>query len=210
MVKRKNFWGNKRRDGKRAKLIRKKIRLSRAVRQKVYNFTRSCTLTDLSGSDVSDVFGGLSFNLGQLPNYTEFTNLFDQFRICGIRLEIIPKYTSVDLNPLATTVAMPNIHTVIDYNDIATPGNLEVLLQYPNYKRTRGNAVHKRYFKPAVLASNYEGAVTSAYTSKWGQWLDSIDYPTVHYGLRYGIDQSFTGARYRVYAKFYIQCKDPK
>lgn len=197
---------------RRRRVARKRIyRRKRITRlSKIHSFTRTCEIATLSGSNIADTFGGLTFSLGMLPNSTEFTNLFDQFRICAVKLEIVPRYTSSDMNPQATAPLLPNIHTVIDYNDISTPGNLDTLFQYQNYKRTRGNTIHKRYFKPAVLAAAYEGAVTTAYTSTWNRWLDTLDSGTLHYGLKYCIDQSFTGAWYKVYAKFFIQCKGVK
>lgn len=196
---------------RRRTVRRRKFRRFRAPRNnRIHNFTRCAELTNLTTSTVADLMGGMTFKLSNCPNSTEFTNLFDKFRICAIKLEIVPNFTGSDLNPIGTKFSIPNISTVVDYNDVTTPGALTDLLQYNNYKRTRGQSIHKRYFKPAVLASNYEGAVTSAYTSVWKRWLDTADVDTLHYGIKYHFDQTSTAIAYRCYAKFYIQCKDPK
>lgn len=193
-----------------SRLRRRRMRIRRPIRSGVHNFTRYVELPNITTSTVSDKLGGETFKLTDLPSYTEFTNLFDKFRICAVKYEIVPNWTSSDINPIGTYQSVPNIFTVLDYNDITTPGSLSELLQYKNLKRTRGHLIHKRYIKPAVLAANYEGAVTTAYTSVWKRWLDTTDSGTLHYGLKYCIDQTSTAMTYRVYAKYYIQCKDPK
>lgn len=178
---------------------------------RIHNFTRVVELSEINSSTTADVVGGMNFKLSDLGSYTEFTNLFDKFRICGVKVEFVPKFTGNDMNPGSTFPGAPNIHTIIDYNESTNPGNLAEMLQYSNYKRTRGHLTHKRFFKPAVLVANYESAVATAYSSKWKVWLDSADASTAHFGLKYLIDITPNVAhQFRRYVKFYIQCKDPK
>lgn len=179
-------------------------------RNPVYNFVRTKQLSGITLSTVSDTIGRLTFALGDLDNYTEFTNLFQRFRLNAVKIKIVPYYTSNDSNPVGTTYVMPNIHTILDYDDSNTPANLAEFLQYRNHRMTRSNRVHSRYFKPAIQSSVYETAITSAYTPKWKQWLSTDDFATPHYALKYFIDQSSTAFIFRVFVKYYFQCKDLK
>lgn len=192
---------------------RRRTGISRGIalrKNPVHNFVRTKQLTGITLSTVSDTVGTLTFNLSQLDNYTEFTNLFQRFRICAVKLKIIPYYTGNDANPTGTIYVMPNIHSVVDYDDSGTPANLAELLQYSNHKMTRGGKIHGRYIKPAVQTATYETALTSAYSPKWKVWLSTDDFATPHYGFKYFIDQSSVALVYRVFVKFYIQCKDLK
>lgn len=197
---------------RRRTVRRRKFRRFRAPRNnRIHNFTRVKELTEINSSTTADVLGAMTFKLSDLTNATEFTNLFDKFRICAVKLEIVPKFSGNDMNPGTTFPGAPCIHSVLDYNDATNPGDLNELMQYSNYKRTRGHNIHKRYFKPCVLAANYEGSVTTAYTSKWKVWLDCTDSGTAHFGLKYMIDRTPNVAfQYRAFVKYYIQCKDPK
>lgn len=182
----------------------------RIRRNPVYSFVRTKQLTSINLQTASDTLGRITFQLDNLDNYTEFTNLFQQFRILGVKLTFVPYVTSNDANPIATTYVMPNIHTVIDHDDSGTPANLAEIMQFRNHRMTRLNRVHSRYIKPSILMSAYETALTSAYIPKWKQWVSTDDYTTPHYGLKYFIDQSSTALTIRVFAKFYFQCKDLK
>ena len=76
-------------------------------RFQVYNFTRKCEYDQVYptfGNAVDRVF---TFALADLPNYTEFTTLFDQYRINAVKLTFIPRLSSADSNPLATVSAIP-------------------------------------------------------------------------------------------------------
>lgn len=102
------------------------------------------------------VRGAIEFKLSNLSNVDEFTNLFDQYRInaINIKVEFIPSLSGFDGHPMTTTpvpyVGLPHLHTVIDYDDANAPASKNALMEYSNYKRTRGDIVQKRYFRPAV------------------------------------------------------------
>lgn len=185
-------------------------RIKRRRRNPTHNFTRTVQLANIDASHLANVYGAITFKLTDLPNYTEFTNLFDRYRINAVKLTIVPLVTSNDVNPATTLFTLPNVHTAIDYNDNSNPGSMNELMQYSNYRCTRANKVHSRYFKPSVLQSNYETAVATAYTPAWKRWLTCDDPVTPHYCLKYGLDtpNGNIDLAFRVYAKYYFQCKD--
>lgn len=182
-------------------------------RSPTYNFVRTIAGSTISTATAAATYGALTFKLSDLDNYTEFTNLFDRYRICGIKITFEPNITGFDANAGATAFTLPMLLTVVDHNDSANPGSMADLMQYRTLRKTRAHLTHTRYLKPAVLTSAYESAVATAYIPKCKQWLTCDDPATPHYALKYGIsaygDAEFT-VSWRTYIKFYFQCKDLK
>ncbi len=51
-----------------------------------YRFVRSAFFATITGSTTVDTLGAFKFTLADLPDYGEFTNLFDQYRISALNL----------------------------------------------------------------------------------------------------------------------------
>jgi len=177
---------------------------------KIHLFNRTVKIgtMDLDGAEDG---GAITFQLSSLPNYTEFTELYDQYMICGIRVELIPRFSSSDINPLDTYSTLPCVHSVLDFNDITGATGLDDMLQYMNYKRTRGNVIHRRYFRPAVLVQTV--STGTGKSSKWGVWLDTSDATVPHYSFWYRADAAGSDGHpiyYDIYAKYYFKCRNVK
>lgn len=180
----------------------------------VHHFKRTAELIPIQGATASgvpiDTLGSLVFSIGLVPNVSEFSQLYDMYKINGIKLKLVPAQTGSDLNAPATAQYMPDLWTVIDYDDGNTPTKND-LLQYPGLKVTRGNQVHSRYFKPAVSAEIYRSAVTTSYAPKWKQWLDFAVTDVPHYGIKYFAHAASSAAglppAWRCYATFYFSCR---
>lgn len=191
------------------------VPLSRGLtsRQPVHSFVRRDYVETITASNIADTFKVYTFSLNKLPNYTEFTNLFDQYRICAVKLTIIPGVTESSLEGASTSsYPLPEVRSIIDYTEDAAPLDFDEMYQYANCKMTRGNKMHTRYIKPAVLTSAFEGVAATAYIPKWKQWLTTDDSATPHYSIKVGINAVKTAntCYFRVYAKYYLQMKNIK
>lgn len=176
------------------------------VRLNVHHFKRTFIGSDtLTISNAGGVTKGLYFAFQSLPNYTELTSLFDQYRINKIVLKYVPNFTGTDLNPSTSVVTLPNLHSVIDYDDANAPANLNELVQYSTYRMTRGNRVHIRKWTPAV--SMDIGGVQSSGV-KFKQWIDLADTNVPHYGIKLYLDQgSANVGTFIPYWTVYFSCK---
>jgi len=186
-------------------------------RNPTYSFKRKAFVESLAvvyGG--GDILGAYTFSLSKLPNYTEFTALFDRYRINGVLIEFMPAVDSFSTQPgvSMTAFALPQVRTIIDHTEDGAPANFNEMYQYKNCKMTQGNRIHKRFLKPAVLTSAFETAVSTAYIPKWKQWITTDDPTTPHYCIKYGINALPSAAMgtlyYRVYTTYYFQCKDLK
>lgn len=129
-----------------------------------------------------------TFALSDLPAYTEFTNLFDQYQIVGIKYRWVITQDPSTNSQTATARqgAFPYIKWVHDHDDSGGASET-VLQQYPRMKEfwfgESSKASRWFYLKPAIATQAY-GTLSNGYVAKWRQWLD-CGYPgTPHYGIK--------------------------
>lgn len=166
----------------------------------------------ISGSDaVSSGSAAYTFSLSDLPAYTEFTNLFDQYQIVGIKYRWV---TTQDPSTNSQTTASrqgayPYIKWVHDHDDSA--GLTETQLQqYPRMKEfwfSESSKVTRWYYlKPAVATQAY-GTLSNGYIAKWRQFLD-CGYPgTPHYGIKAYYNVLNTGVNLLFECKYVLKLK---
>lgn len=185
-------------------------RLPRGFNTGTHHFKRTNVLSSITTSITSGVntHQSFSFKFSDLPNYAEFTALFDQYRMNKFVIKLVPTITGAEPTSAGAAYSLPNVWSVVDYDDAVDAGNnLISLLQYPNCKMTRGHQIHTRIWKPSVLLDAYTGA-TEGNTIKFKQWLNMADVAIPHYGLKIWIDQCLGAVmEYRVFFTAYFSCK---
>ena len=165
---------------KRRRIFRRPLRVPRGVRAgKSHLFKRVTEAPSITLNMNAPTTWAYAFQLADLPNVSEFVNLFDQYRVNKLKVMIVPNFTGLDggfvpfgnkgiqldnmydsgavigssIVPLGKNViwpqGLPNIHSVIDY-DSAIVNDLSQLMQHRTYRMTRGNRIHSRYWTPAI------------------------------------------------------------
>lgn len=204
------------------------IRRRRAgvLRRQVHSFKRVVPFGTLTASQspaggTIPVRTAISFPLDLIPNVNEYKNLFDQYKINGISLKIIPK-TSGQFQGATSGVVNPvgygQVVTVIDYDDTVTPLTKDQLMEYGSVKYTSSQRIHKRYFKPKILTRAAINSTTDGNVVSKAQWIDTINTDVQHYGTKVFIDPpavnnigtDSSSMSYDVYACYYFQCKNTK
>lgn len=201
----------------------KKIRRTR----RYYNFTRHWTapgITIQSGNSRTYASDVHTFALDQLPTFSEFINLYDQYRICAVKMKIFPSF---NMNQVTGTAALANgitdlgrVWTVIDHDDDtafpASAAGLDAIREYQNVKCTRGNRIHSRYFKPSCLTDIQDSGGATAAAPKFKQWISTQNPSVPHYAIKIFYDSdvsngsAFTVGTLRLECKFYLQFKNVK
>lgn len=159
-------------------------------------------------------------SLDKVLSYTEFTGLYDQYRI----LKVVHKFRLIN-NPDANT--MPNQNTGTnaanmyprlwycpDYDD-NTPNNWTVLRERAKTKCKilQPNKQISVAYRPACNLQVYRSAITTAYAPKWKQYIDVTQPDVPHYGLKWSVEVSgFTPDVNYPYSLqldtiYYIQCR---
>lgn len=163
--------------------IRRRRVVRRGRRNRLHHFRRTITGSITATPGVLAPTG-FSFSLDAVTNYSEFSNLFDSYRINKVVVKFVPRTT--DNGQGANERG--NFYTVVDYNDITTLTNVANALERDTVRRTAATRVHTRVFRPAVATAAYKSLTTWGYMPSWKRWIDMSDPQVPHYGLKYVID----------------------
>lgn len=197
------------RSKKRGRKTRRKIVYTRRrrVKQPTQYFTRTVYLPGyfaLSAGGAA-VGAAINFRLGQVPSASEFTTLYDQYKIKAVKCTLIPRHTETVLG----TSTQANMWSVLDYDDSAIPPSLDTLLQYQNSKRTRMNQTHSRYLRPMIATEVFATGIASAYAPKRNVWLDCSNDQVEHYGIKFWFDaRGSAPVTYDMQIKYYLAFKN--
>jgi hypothetical protein len=160
------------------------------IANSIHRFRRTSTGSDISQMAGSDNTGAYAFVLSAVPGYTEFTSLFDQYRIVMVRVVYRPRWNfsaiasaSSDINPL--------LITVLDYDD-ASALTITQMLNYPSYKETRFDKDHARCIKPRIALGAYAGTFTG-FANEPASWIDCGSPGVQHYGVKYAVSGGVIG-----------------
>jgi hypothetical protein len=178
--------------------------------------TRSVELLNQIQTGGSDLLDAFSFQLSDLPGYTAFSALYDQYRILAVKVEFVPVNLATTTNNAGsiTNTPSPILHTCIDLDDATTP-TAAVVLSHQTYKchgaYTPASATkYVRWLQPAVAMDVYQGAF-GGFASKTNQWIDAASPGVAHYGLKAWLEMP-TGSvntRVHMYATYYMEFRLP-
>lgn len=137
--------------------------------------------------------GGSVFKLSDLPSYTEFTALFDQYRIMGVSIKWLAGFSESGMFT-GPTAQLPNLLTVLDHDDGAILTTRDDYLQYKTFKEERLDKVLTMEVVPRVATAVYNGAFTGYAQVNDRPWLDTSSAGIEHYGIKWGISFPVTAA----------------
>jgi len=190
----------------------------------IHTFKRKCRLNTIQIPNLSNGYQafGYTFNLNQLPNYTELTVLYDSYRINWVKLYIVNRFNVTTQNENSSLAfGSPWMIYVVDHDDATAPASseagMDTLRECKNAKLKffSPKRAHSIMIKPAILYQSYETALTSAYTAKQGQWVDCNYFPP-QYGLKGIVNVPLNSgtmpytANFDVFATFSVSMKDPR
>lgn len=183
----------RRRPARRARPTMWRSALSAPARQPVHYFKRSLWLPAAIAQSATAVFGAITFTLNNLPNATEFTSLFDEYKIMNCKVHFMPRGNSSEVGTNNNT---GKLFTLVDYDDDTAPASIDEMLQFPNCKTVSSNRNHIRSLVPKhaslVYQSGIPPTVTPGYAARSG-WLDCNNSSVPHYAVKYGL-QATAGA----------------
>lgn len=123
---------------------------------KLYLFKRHVDFGELTIDNVNFTYSSYNFSLSDLPSATDFTNLYDQYKINCVKIRFLPQQTqSISIGSINNPRANTRFFSAIDYNDGNPPTSVDELRQYQTCKYTPCLRQHKRViFKPKILDTN--------------------------------------------------------
>lgn len=209
----------KKRTYKRRRNYRRKTSVPRPLRNQHTMITRVCQMADFTVySNYAWNSVQYSFRLIDLPAYSDFTNLFDKYKISAVKITFMPRWTGNDeSNTLSTAAGLAVMANPVIFTSAAWDSTTHLSTQSSAFQTSRAKLVKNPwkpfsvYVKPRVPFETANGITVGGSASK-RSWLDT-DYPSVqHYGVEIGGRTYFTNAPlsspnlvYDVFAKFYLQ-----
>ena len=156
---------------------------------------------------------GAAFTLNSLPNYTEFTGLFDVYRIRKVVVTFICDRATASVGAAAVANTLtPNLWVCTDYDDatpLATEGDWSQV-EGAKYKQLDRPVTWTVY--PRVAAALYGGAFTSY--GNTNMWVDLGSPGVQWYGIKWAYDMySAAGAgatilsHINIHFNLTIECK---
>lgn len=185
-------------------------------KRQVHNFKRHISTTLTITNAAAFNAGVWNFKLSDLPNYNEFVALYDQYRICAVKVDLTPRINSFDINPFGTTSFAPTFYSVIDHTDTTPLATINEAMEYENCKKTVLSRPHKRYVKLSTLDVAGDDVATQYNNVQYGQWIGTEFPDVVHLGLKWCNDglASVAGGDQNLicnlYFTIYLQCKSVK
>lgn len=198
---------------KRKRVARKRrvVRRTRAVRNNFLSTKRFVYALVLPGSDVTPSgVGGITYQFSDIPAYTDFTNTFDSYKLCGIRYRwvVIRSADQTGTTVGGTLGLYSRVLWAYDFNDASSPASFADIQQYNNCKEvylTNARPVSRWYFfKPKDLTIVAGSGYTTAKTSSWLR-MSETNIP--HYSIKYAYDGNQASQQIRLEAYYYFQCK---
>lgn len=163
------------------------------------------------------------FKLNDLPSSAEFTALFDEYRINGIKVVFRPRFDNFSGNdttdttlPGVTNQSGVNLHIckdprgVISPSGVYGPSTLNAMFEHDNIRSYNGNKAISVYYKPTVV--NTVDGSAAKYT--YAPWL-STAYPGLnHFGFSaFAQDINFSGTfgqSWDIFVTYYMQFRGMK
>ena len=134
-------------------------------------------------ADAAGVTGSFAITLASMPGATDLTATYDSYRLAQVSFKFVPLTTG--FGPSVTATALPELLTVIDYDDNAAPANPDELRQYDTVEVTPMIRPAQRTFTPRAALAAYSGAFTSYSQAPATMWFDCQSPNIEFYGLKY-------------------------
>ena len=168
----------------------------------------------------------LEHKLSQFELASAWTNLFELYRIIGIKQSIYPN-TQLGAGPVAnydtqaisgkvlSVPSHPLMLTRIERDGTGSnPTNIEDCLKNPAYRvRSLAKTAVIKY-KPNILDQVYETSLQTGYSPKFKQWISTDDDDVLHYGVKRAISvknaSSVYPVSYRIITTAYVEFKNLK
>ncbi len=156
----------------------------------------SANTTTLTTSTTVEVNQPFYFTLDSVAGYTDFTSLYDQYRIVGVDVECFPPNDSLTSGALVVST---------DYDD-ATSTNVASLLQYAAAKRFPvGKPIFLRVDKPSVDVTVFGTGGAAPGVNAISPWLDCGKPDVQHYGLKFAATVTGNATVYTIMFRYRLQ-----
>lgn len=171
-------------------------------RERVMIFERMVMGGTITPNAMAPTFGSNRITLGSLPDYTEFTSLFDAYRIAQMTVTFFPTLS------MSGTTTAPTLYTVIDYDDDTAFTAVAPMLEYPSLMQSVAGTVVERTFNPYAANAAYSGTFTGYARMPRSTWVDAASPDVRYYGLKWAVDAGTAVQTWTIQLRVIVHCKN--
>lgn len=151
---------------------------------RTYQFARKINLVQVSTDGTNNLYYARSWALSDLPNYTEFTALYDQYRIDCVKVSVTPAFQRPLLGS-GSSGFNGIVYHFVDFDDDASPTTEDDFTQRSNVRTASGCQPFGVALEPRVALAAYSGAFTSYANAR--PWVDVASTGVRWYGWKMGV-----------------------
>lgn len=179
-------------------------RFPQSINNVVHRFKRNVAMSTTTGAGAA-ILAGNWLALGSLNNSTEFTTLFEQYKLTHMKVRFM--LTQDPAGPSPSTGFVPRIWYVSDKNNATAPASINELREQSGVRCRMLNP-----YRPVVL--NFKPYVQSevnggnAVSPKRSPWLSTSGSSIAHNGWKFAIDTLPTGYKLEQEVTVYLSCRN--
>jgi len=168
-----------------------------------YKFSRTFDIGDLP-KGTNDMGHAFPFGLSLLPNYLEFTTLFDRYRIRSVDIRL-----THHMQDLGQALELPTVWAFMDDDDASIPTSKSAVLERQSVRPftfNNANSVYSCTIQPRWLIDS----TNKAALAPRDMWIDMSTPSVSHFGLKLWIDNYNTGANFshiKADATIHFECQ---
>jgi len=186
--------------------------------------TKKFTLLDgrINVSNSAFVSGSDTFELADMPQFSNYIALYEQFRIVKVAYHFrsLNPQQSVGSATGASASTLGYLHTVVDHNDAAlfpaSAAGIQAMMNDNAYKGVKSSRDLTRVIRPMFLTQ--AGTQTAKSTRGWLNCRDvgGVVNAVSHYGIKWIIEGGLASAPnafscvYEPIITYYVQFKNPQ
>lgn len=124
----------------------------------------------------------MAFRLNNVPGYTDFTNLYDQYRIDKVKVRFLPLTNSA--TPIQNGGILPTVFVDVRHDSSTVPANMNALREAQGIREYRLDRPFTVSLRPkwiSTVGDPLQTAVIGA-APRTG-WIDTGYYAANHFGL---------------------------
>jgi len=152
---------------------------------------------DIVTDGINPSLAAIRFNLSQLPSYTDFTSLFDMYRIDRIDIKFTPEYTELTDAALVSNAVNVYFNSAVDLTDSTTPASVNEVLQFQSLVSTGITKEHNRSWVPTYLDAD---------NIPCRSFLPTSNASIRHYCLKVAIPATGVAMTFRARVTMHLSC----
>lgn len=143
----------------------------------------------LTSTSASEGLYSFSFTLADVADYTNYVSVWDQYKIVGVDIVILPV---TNLSPAGTSPAYAFLYIAPDYDDATAPANSTTMLSYSSLAVVGPCEKYSFTIRPSVdiaTTTSAASAITGSMAIE-SPWIDCSESDVTHYGIKAAVTQS--------------------